>query len=1066
MAELAKKGLFLSNGFGSDVLVTNKKNTFCSRIKRLGLIPRCFRRKGWFNYRQIVAIVLTGIFIIIGGAYALPSWITVNGSQTFFALNGGNTLVYNNNHFTDFWHGGVDYGGIPNRTTQALEDNRGYKLIEGYYFGPNLKGIGQCHNSNANFGGIVYADDTVAVIQAGCTGNPIDQELWRYVIPRNQTGFYELERKNFTGYLDAQNDQEVQFLNISALTLYFSTRAGGISKGTGYDPLFTQFSKPGMPFSWEGGYDPTQNTTLGFIQLGTSNLGRIADRRYPVEGSEQQLDFSGAGEGNTMQMPLGATWFETWSGFVSGNATSLRQKSLSLVGNTIDEPIIPFMSTAIASAGGLTANTGEIVYMTRPYLNYDVPYASDNGAMVEEYPSVNGINADLGANLQFFEDPWNATYRNPSVSDTWMNYTTWNGAYNITNKRTAYADADGLVWTYNITALVAGNMTFSINYSAPNVYTPSFTNTTFTEETMDPIEGDYGVTFIYAEPVTVKKMGYNETVSFATRNMSTGDEASYLIYAIPHKMSTPVSVSTFHTHEKSTLKVPYRILPSGLQWMPTDSVTAYDSSLNASGYTVSAFAEAGSHQIQMYAPVQIQSISTDQGSISGSQAPDGTITATWTLSDPTAGTIFLNSSACLASFTANMTSGTVPLAVQFNDNSFGSPIQWNWSFGDSANSTQQNPVHTYTAPGNYTVTLTVSNNINSNTTVETNYITVYGVRQPVADFTANKTSGNVPLAVQFTDTSSGGPTSWNWSFGDGTFSTAENPIHLYSFNGTFTVLLYVSNSAGSNISSAPAFVVTGQLPVANFTANPVSGSSPLTVQFTDLSTGSPSSWNWSFGDGTYSNNESPAHTYTTPVLLSYTVAENVSRNGLMNRMVKTSYITVLPIPLPVVNFIATPTSGYSPLSVTFTDLSSTNITAWNWSFGDGKYSTGQNPEHTFTAPYHVNYSISLTVQNATGSNSLTRYTYISVSPPPLPITNFVANVTSGRSPLTVAFTDLSIGNVTAWNWSFGDATYSNEQNPVHTYVYRFNQTYRVNLTAYNQYGNNHTLKLNYIQIFF
>ena len=69
---------------------------------------------------------------------------------------------------------------------------------------------------------------------------------------------------------------------------------------------------------------------------------------------------------------------------------------------------------------------------------------------------------------------------------------------------------------------------------------------------------------------------------------------------------------------------------------------------------------------------------------------------------------------------------------------------------------------------------------------------------PTASFTATPTSGSAPLTVQFTDTSSGGPTAWSWSFGDGSASLDQNPAHTYSAAGTYTVTLTVSNGAGSD----------------------------------------------------------------------------------------------------------------------------------------------------------------------------------------------------------------------------------------------------------------------------
>lgn len=77
-----------------------------------------------------------------------------------------------------------------------------------------------------------------------------------------------------------------------------------------------------------------------------------------------------------------------------------------------------------------------------------------------------------------------------------------------------------------------------------------------------------------------------------------------------------------------------------------------------------------------------------------------------------------------AAFSADKTSGTAPLTVQFTDQSTGSPASWSWDFGDGATSTDQNPAHTYAAAGDYTVALTVSDGTNSNTETKSNYITV------------------------------------------------------------------------------------------------------------------------------------------------------------------------------------------------------------------------------------------------------------------------------------------------------------------------------------------------------
>jgi PKD repeat protein len=217
----------------------------------------------------------------------------------------------------------------------------------------------------------------------------------------------------------------------------------------------------------------------------------------------------------------------------------------------------------------------------------------------------------------------------------------------------------------------------------------------------------------------------------------------------------------------------------------------------------------------------------------------------------------------VAEFSANVTDGSAPLDISFTDQSTGSPDTWEWSFGDGTSATEQNPVHTYSKAGKYTVSLTVKNELGRDRVRKSNYIIVSSSTSlPVADFDATPTSGNTPLEVSFTDNSTGSPTSWRWSFGDGKSSRKQNPVHTYTKAGNYTVSLTVRNADGSNTTTKSDYItVSSFLPVAAFSASPESGSVPLKVKFTDQSTGSPTSYKWSFGDGTYSTSRNPVHTY-------------------------------------------------------------------------------------------------------------------------------------------------------------------------------------------------------------
>jgi PKD repeat protein len=193
------------------------------------------------------------------------------------------------------------------------------------------------------------------------------------------------------------------------------------------------------------------------------------------------------------------------------------------------------------------------------------------------------------------------------------------------------------------------------------------------------------------------------------------------------------------------------------------------------------------------------------------------------------------------------------------DLSANSPTEWTWDFGDGTTGTGANPDHVYHAVGVYDVTLTASNPSVTNSRTKNQYITVLNI--PRADFIADKTRGGAPMAVTFTDKSVGVPTSWNWNFGDGSTSTDQNPSHTYTTLGTFTVSLTASNKDGQDLTTKTAYIVTTLAPAADFSADRQVGKAPFIVQFKDLSTNSPTSWKWDFGDGTSSSEQNPRHIY-------------------------------------------------------------------------------------------------------------------------------------------------------------------------------------------------------------
>jgi PKD repeat protein len=165
-------------------------------------------------------------------------------------------------------------------------------------------------------------------------------------------------------------------------------------------------------------------------------------------------------------------------------------------------------------------------------------------------------------------------------------------------------------------------------------------------------------------------------------------------------------------------------------------------------------------------------------------------------------------------------------------------------------------------------------------------------------------------------------------------------------------------------------------PVAQFSATPLSGTAPLPVTFTDLSSNYPTSWIWDFGDGSTSTAQNPTHTYLEPG--TYEVSLTVTNEAASNTHTKPGYINAYGMRA---DFIAAPLWGSAPLTVTFTDLSAgigvPGPTSWAWDFGDETTSTEQHPSHTYLA--NGVYTVTLTASNGDASDTKVKPNFVTVA---------------------------------------------------------------------------------------
>lgn len=333
-----------------------------------------------------------------------------------------------------------------------------------------------------------------------------------------------------------------------------------------------------------------------------------------------------------------------------------------------------------------------------------------------------------------------------------------------------------------------------------------------------------------------------------------------------------------------------------------------------------------------------------------------------------------------------------------------------------------------------------------------------GIAQPVANFTANKVAGCSPLTVQFTSTSTGSPTDYLWTFGNSNTSILQNPSATYIVPGTYTVSLKVSSGSNHDTKTQTAFITVYASPTADFSATPLTGCAPLTVNFADGSTpgsGTINSWTWDFGNGQTGSTKNPTCTYALPG--TYTVTLSVKDvNGCENSITKSAYIVVT-APFTA-NFTATGNVSCTvPATVNFTATPSIPGTyTYAWTFGDGGTSTLANPIHSYSTAGV--YDVEVEMTSSTGCKQKKKVTAFSQ------IASLNANFTGTPSTLCApSFINLtntttpSAGVVYKWMLNGGQDYFTTNTN--YTLVDKVNQ---ITLIARNTAGCFDTMQKTFI----
>ncbi|MES2394660.1 MAG: PKD domain-containing protein [Bacteroidota bacterium] len=471
---------------------------------------------------------------------------------------------------------------------------------------------------------------------------------------------------------------------------------------------------------------------------------------------------------------------------------------------------------------------------------------------------------------------------------------------------------------------------------------------------------------------------------------------------------------------------PISFCPGGTVDLTADAATSYSWSNGATTQSITVTA-TGSFTV----------VVTDANSCTAASAP-------------TAVTLFVNPSAAFTNTNVCFQNATL-----FTDNSTissGNIASWNWTFGDGSSSPLPSLSHIYSACGVFNVKLVVTANTGCKDSISK---TSRVFCLPVADFSFTDVCLNQTMNFMDLSMPADSITSWSWNFGDGSPSgTGQNLSHTYTNAGPYSVSLTATSNNGCK-DTVVKNVVVHPLPDAKFnTTNVCNGN---TVTFSDISTiPTPDIiqlWGWGVGDGNPAYiNQTASHLYSAPGSYSVKLI-TVSNFGCLDSIIK----TVIVHPNPVVNFIASDTTGCAPLCISFQDLSSVSpgtVVQWAWNVGDGgAVISSKNFDHCYantSVSSTLYFSVTLTATSDSGCvTTLSKNNYITAYPNP--VADFVAqpSKTNIIAPV-ISFINTSTG-ADFWSWDFGDLqTALIENPPAHTYG--DTGTYLVRLITATQYA--------------